>query len=88
VPRIHGELLKLGIDVGETSVGKYMVRHRKPPSQTWRRLSPNASASLRNTDRSRLTPQCLLMASAARCGSGRAALSPWRRIADACASDC
>jgi putative transposase len=34
-PRIHGELLKLGIDIGETSVGKYMVRHRKPPSQTW-----------------------------------------------------
>ena len=34
-PRIHGELLKLGIDVGETSVGKYMVRRRKPPSQTW-----------------------------------------------------
>ena len=26
-PRIHGELLKLGIDIGETSVGKYMVRH-------------------------------------------------------------
>ena len=35
-PRVHGELLKLGIDVGETSVGKYLVRHRKPPSQTWR----------------------------------------------------
>ena len=35
-PRIHGELLKLGIDIGETSVGKYMVRGRKPPSQTWR----------------------------------------------------
>src|SRR5262247_2930964 len=33
-PRIHGELLKLGIDVGETSVGKYMAR--QPPSQTWR----------------------------------------------------
>src|SRR5215471_7628608 len=28
-PRIHGELLKLGIDIGETSVGKYMVRRRK-----------------------------------------------------------
>jgi hypothetical protein len=26
-PRIHGELLKLGIDIGETSVGKYMPRH-------------------------------------------------------------
>jgi transposase InsO family protein len=35
-PRIHGELLKLGIDIGETSVGKYMARDRKPPSQTWR----------------------------------------------------
>jgi hypothetical protein len=32
-PRIHGELLKLGIDIGETSVGKYMARSRKPPSQ-------------------------------------------------------
>jgi hypothetical protein len=29
-PRIHGELLKLGIDVGQTSVAKYMARHRKP----------------------------------------------------------
>jgi hypothetical protein len=34
-PRIHGELLKLGIDIGETSVGKYMVRAKKPPSQSW-----------------------------------------------------
>jgi hypothetical protein len=33
-PHIHGELLKLGIHVGETSVSKYMVRHRKPPSQS------------------------------------------------------
>ena len=35
-PCIHGELLKLGIDIGETSVGKYMARGRTPPSQTWR----------------------------------------------------
>ena len=35
-PRIHGELLKLGIDIGETSVSKYRVRSRKTPSQTWR----------------------------------------------------
>src|ERR1019366_5463760 len=33
-PRIHGELLKLGIDIGETSVSKYMVHSRRPPSQT------------------------------------------------------
>ena len=44
-PHVHGELLKLGIDIGETSVGKYMVRRRKPPSQTWRRVWANASAS-------------------------------------------
>ena len=35
-PRIHSELLKLGIKIGETSVSKYMVRRRQPPSQTWR----------------------------------------------------
>jgi putative transposase len=40
-PRIHGELLKLGIDIGETSVGKYIVRKRKPPSQTWRTFLEN-----------------------------------------------
>jgi putative transposase len=34
-PRIHGELLKLGIDVSETTVAKYMGRRRQPPSQTW-----------------------------------------------------
>ena len=40
-PRIHGELLKLGIDVGQTSGGKYIVRKRKPPSQTWRTFLEN-----------------------------------------------
>src|SRR5271166_7162278 len=40
-PRIHGELLKLGIDIGETSVSKYMLRSRKPPSQTWRAFLEN-----------------------------------------------
>jgi hypothetical protein len=38
-PRIHGELLKLGIDVGQTSVAKYMARRRGGPSQGWRTLS-------------------------------------------------
>src|ERR1700716_3840859 len=32
-PRIHGELLKLGIEIGETSVAKYMGRRQTPPSQ-------------------------------------------------------
>src|SRR6187455_1288081 len=40
-PRIHGELLKLGIDVGQTSVAKYMARRRRPPSQGWRTFLRN-----------------------------------------------
>ena len=35
-PRVHGEPLKLGIEVSQSTVAKYMVKHRKPPSQTWR----------------------------------------------------
>jgi hypothetical protein len=35
-PRIHGELLKLGIDVCQTTVAKYMAKRRRPPSQGWR----------------------------------------------------
>ena len=35
-PRIHGELLRLGIEVSQATVSKYMTRHRKPPSQSWR----------------------------------------------------
>jgi hypothetical protein len=45
-PRIHGELLKLGIDIGETSVSKYLVRERKPPSQTWRTFLENHVKSM------------------------------------------
>jgi putative transposase len=49
-PRIHGELLKLGIQIGETSVGKYMVRLRKPPSQTWRAFLDNHLKSMVSVD--------------------------------------
>ena len=50
-PRIHGELLKLGIDIGETSVSKYLVRsRRKPPSQTWRTFLENHIRSLVSVD--------------------------------------
>src|ERR1700726_225716 len=40
-PRIHGELLKLGIDIGQTSVAKYMVKRRGPPSQGWKTFLHN-----------------------------------------------
>jgi hypothetical protein len=40
-PRIHDELLKLGIEVGQASVAKYMIRRLQPPSQTWRSFLRN-----------------------------------------------
>src|SRR3981081_248287 len=40
-PGIHGELLKLGIDVCQATVAKYLVRGRRPPSQTWRTFLRN-----------------------------------------------
>ena len=40
-PRIGGELAKIGIDLPKSTVAKYMVRHRKPPSATWRTFLKN-----------------------------------------------
>ena len=40
-PRIHGELLKVGINVSQATVAKYMPRHRRPPSQTWKTFLAN-----------------------------------------------
>ena len=40
-PRIHGELLKLGFTVAQSTVSKYMLRERKPPSQGWKTFLRN-----------------------------------------------
>jgi putative transposase len=49
-PRIHGELLKLSIEITEPTVAKYMVRHRKPPSQTWRTFLTNHVKTMVSVD--------------------------------------
>jgi transposase InsO family protein len=49
-PRIHGELLKLGIEVSEATVSKYMLRSKKPPSQTWRAFLNNHADCLAAID--------------------------------------
>lgn len=49
-PRIHGEILKLGIQISQASVAKYMVRHPKPPSQTWRTFLTNHVTQLVSVD--------------------------------------
>jgi transposase InsO family protein len=49
-PRIHGELLKLGVDVGQTSVAKYMARRRRPPSQGWKTFLRNHADGIASID--------------------------------------
>jgi transposase InsO family protein len=49
-PRIHGELLKLGIEVAQSSVAKYMVKRRGPPSQGWRTFLHNHAPAIAAMD--------------------------------------
>ena len=49
-PRIHSELLKLGIRISQATVAKYMIRNRKPPSQTWRTFLTNHISQLASID--------------------------------------
>ena len=49
-PRMHGELLKLGFDVCQASVAKYMIRRAKPPSPTWRTFLANHLQQIAGAD--------------------------------------
>jgi transposase InsO family protein len=49
-PRIHGELLKLGFEVAQSSVAKYMVKRRGPPSQEWRTFLSNHAPDIAAMD--------------------------------------
>jgi transposase InsO family protein len=49
-PRIHGELLKLGIDVSQATVAKYMVRRRRPLSPNWRTFLANHASQIMAAD--------------------------------------
>jgi putative transposase len=49
-PRVHGELLKLGYEISEATVAKYMVRRRKPPSPTWRSFIRNHFSNIAAVD--------------------------------------
>lgn len=49
-PRIHGELLKLGIEISQSTVGRLMPKHRKPPSQTWRTFLDNHVKDIASMD--------------------------------------
>ncbi len=49
-PRIHDELLKLGIAVGQTTVAKYMAKRRRPPSQGWKTFLYNHADGIASID--------------------------------------
>ncbi len=49
-PRIHGELLKLGFEIAESTVSRYMVKRRGPPSQSWRTFLRNHADAIAAID--------------------------------------
>ena len=49
-PRIHGELLKLGIELSGRTISRWMPKKRKPPSQTWRTFLENHLGELVSVD--------------------------------------
>src|SRR5437879_13414089 len=49
-PRIHGELLKLGFEVAQSTIAKYMVKRRGPPSQGWRTFPRNHAPDIAAMD--------------------------------------
>ena len=49
-PRIHGELLKLGISLSQSTIAKYMRRPRRPPSQTWLTFLTTHASQIRAAD--------------------------------------
>jgi transposase InsO family protein len=49
-PRIHGEMLKLGLDVAQATVSRFMPRERRPPSQTWRTFLKNHATAIASID--------------------------------------
>jgi transposase InsO family protein len=49
-PRIHGELLKLGFEVAQSSVAQYMVKRRGPPNQGWRTFLRNHAPDIAAMD--------------------------------------
>jgi hypothetical protein len=49
-PRIHGELLKLGIDISQAAVSKYMIKPDRPPSQSWHTFLTNHARDMASID--------------------------------------
>jgi len=49
-PRIHGELLKLGIEVAQSTVAKYMAKGGRGRSQTWKTFLNNHAAGIAAMD--------------------------------------
>jgi hypothetical protein len=49
-PRIHGDWLKLGFEIAESTVSQYIIRRRGPPSQTWRTFLRNHADAIAAID--------------------------------------
>jgi hypothetical protein len=69
-PRIHGELQKLGVSASQSTVAKYMRRHPRPPSQTWRTFLTNHASQIMAVDLFVVPTVTFRMVSFAKLGSG------------------
>ncbi len=49
-PRIHGEVLKLGFEISQTTVANYMIKGRRPPSQSWKTFLRNHAEGIASID--------------------------------------
>src|SRR3989442_574697 len=80
-PRIHGELLKLGIDVAERTVSRLLPKRRSPPSQTWRTFLTITSGTSSPSISSRFPPRACAFCSSSSCspttaGASSTSISP------------
>jgi hypothetical protein len=61
-PRIHGELLKLGFEIAQSSVAKHMVKRQEPPSQGWRTFMRNHACEALGGDTNLMDRQSVVSA--------------------------
>jgi len=89
-PRIHGELLKLGIEIGQTSVAKYMVKRREPPSQGWKTFLRHHADGIAAIDLFAVADNLIsLLYMLVDCGAwSKADFVVWRHIASNRRMDC
>ena len=75
-PRIHGEFLKLGIEVAQSTVAKYMIKHPGRPGQSWTTFLRSHAAGIAAAD---MPLQCLSLEWFRSRAEAKVLIEAWRR---------